>query len=76
MGPVQRRVRRLVQKRKGLSMLVNKIITTAAIVMLLSSLAMIAVGKWPVAAKWLPLLILWLGSGATLVVGMLMTVWA
>ena len=57
-------------------MLGLKIMTTAAIVMLLSNLAIIAVGKWPGVAKGLPLLILWLGSGATLVVGLLMTVWA
>ena len=56
-------------------MLGLKIVATGAIVMLMSSLAVRYVGGWPGVAKGLPLLILWFGGAAALVVGILMAVW-
>ena len=53
-----------------------KIAATGALVMLLSGLAVSAVGGWPGVAKGLPLLIVWFGGAFAVVVGLLMAVWA
>jgi hypothetical protein len=44
--------------------------------MLLSGLAVNAIGDWPGVAKGLPLLIVWFGGAAAVVAGFLMVIWA
>ena len=57
-------------------MLGMKIAATGALVMLVSRLAVSAVGDWPGVAKGLPLLALWFGGVAAVIVGFLMAMWA
>jgi hypothetical protein len=57
-------------------MLGLKIAATGALVMLLSGIAVKAIGGWPGVAKGLPLLIAWFGGAAAVVAGLLIAVWA
>ena len=57
-------------------MLGLKIAATGALLMLLSGIAVRAIGRWPGLAKGLPLLLVWFGGAAATVVGLLMAVWA
>jgi len=64
------------KNREGLNMLGLKIAATGLLAMLLSGVAIRAVGGWPGVAKGLPLVLVWFGGAAATVVGLLMTVWA
>ena len=57
-------------------MLGLKIAATGILVMLISGLAVKAIGGWPSALKGFPLLALWFGGAAAVVIGLLIAVWA